>query len=60
MRCDCGVDKWALVPWRTEFILKPTYPETSVRHSRQTPSLNYVKNLVVCLRDVQLPEYEAN
>ena len=47
MRRDYGFDKWALVPWRTEFILKPTYPVTSVRHSRQTPSLNYVGKLAV-------------
>jgi len=60
MRCDYGFDKWASVPCRIEFILKPTYPEISVRHSSQTPNLNYVEKLVVCLRDVQLPEYEAN
>ena len=60
MRRDYGFDKWALVPWRTEFILKPTYPVTSVRHSRQTPSLNYVGKLAVWLGDVLLPGYEAN
>jgi hypothetical protein len=59
MRCDCGFDKWAFVPRRTEFILEPTYPETSVRHSRPL-AFNCVEKLVVRSLDVQLPENEAN